>query len=203
MRQQEKNILKRPGAKDISKTELSFISRGKDIEFSHKQVIVRDGKGSKDRVTVLPEVAFQPLKHHLARVERQHNDDLRAGYGTVYMPYALARKYPNAEREWHWQYVFPSEQFSVDPRSGIKQRHHLDASTLQRTVKDAIKAAGIRKHAGCHTLRHSFATHLLEAGHDIRTVQELLGHEDLNTTMVYTHVLNRGGKGVQSPADSL
>ena len=175
--------------------------RVKDIEFTRKQITVRSGKGDKDRITMLPEIVISPLQTHLQEVKKQHEKDLKNGFGTVHMPNALARKYPNANRDWWWQYVFPASKLSVDPRSGVKQRHHFDGTAVQKAVKQAIREAGVNKHASCHTLRHSFATHLLEAGYDIRTVQELLGHEDLNTTMIYTHVLNRGGLGVRSPAD--
>ena len=175
--------------------------RVQDIDFAYKQITVRDAKGNQDRVTMLPEIVFETLQKHLKEVKKQHEQALKAGFGTVYLPYALERKYPNASREWGWQYVFPASQLSIDPRSGIKQRHHLSEKVLQRAVKEAIRRAGITKNANCHTFRHSFATHLLEAGYDIRTVQELLGHKDVSTTMIYTHVLNKGGKGVRSPAD--
>lgn len=177
--------------------------RVQDIDFGYKQITVRDAKGHKDRVTMLPEMVIEPLKKHLKKVKALHEKDLREGFGTVYLPYALERKYPNACREWGWQYMFPATQISIDPRSGIKQRHHLSEKVLQRAVKEAVRKAGITKNASCHTFRHSFATHLLEAGYDIRTVQELLGHKDVSTTMIYTHVLNKGGKGVLSPADFL
>ncbi|MBI1987231.1 MAG: integron integrase [Nitrospinae bacterium] len=177
--------------------------RVKDIDFSYNQIVVRDGKGEKDRVTMLPLSLKDPLQRHLKEVKKLHQKDLNDGFGDVYLPYALERKYPNACREWAWQYVFPSLKRSIDPRSGIERRHHLGKEVLQRAVKEAIWKAGIHKAASCHTFRHSFATHLLEAGYDIRTVQELLGHKDVSTTMIYTHVLNRGGKGVQSPADLL
>ena len=175
--------------------------RIKDIDFTYGQVTVRDGKGEKDRVTMLPAKLKQPLMRHLQKVKILHEEDLAAGYGEVFLPYALARKYPNAPRHWAWQYVFPSATRSVDPRSGKKRRHHLSDSAVQKAVKGAVRRAGIVKNASCHTFRHSFATHLLESGYDIRTVQELLGHKDVRTTMIYTHVLNRGGRGVQSPMD--
>ncbi len=175
--------------------------RVKDIDFGYRQIIVRDGKGSKDRTTMLPEILIKELKRHLDKVKAIHETDLKTGFGAVYLPYALERKYPKANRSWGWQYIFPAQRRSIDPRSGVERRHHFSESSLQRAVKKAIRAAGINKHGSCHALRHSFATHLLEAGYDIRTVQELLGHKDVSTTMIYTHVLNRGGKGVQSPAD--
>jgi integron integrase len=177
--------------------------RVKDIDFERGEIIVRDGKGFKDRVTMLPAALVEPLRTHLLRVRATHEDDLRAGYGAVYLPFALERKYPNANREWGWQYVFPSLQLSVDPRSGETRRHHLDEKGIQRAMKQAVRDAGLTKPATPHTLRHSFATHLLQSGYDIRTVQELLGHKDVQTTMIYTHVLNKGGKGVRSPLDSV
>jgi len=175
--------------------------RVKDVDFEYAQITVRDGKGEKDRVTMLPSSAADPLKTHLEREKAAHARDLRDGFGEVYLPHALARKYPKAGREWGWQYVFPASLCSIDPRSGVKRRHHIDEQVLQRAVKNAVREAGITKPASCHSLRHSFATHLLQAGYDIRTVQELLGHKDVSTTMIYTHVLNRGGRGVVSPLD--
>ena len=154
-------------------------------------------------MTVLPDELIDTLRDHLMRMKERHNRDLEQGYGGVYLPNALAKKYPNADHEWAWQYVFPASRRSRDPRTGIVRRHHLDDSVLQRAIKQAIRKAGISKPGSTHTLRHSFATHLLEDGYDIRTVQELLGHKDVKTTMIYTHVLNKGGKGVRSPLGTL
>lgn len=176
--------------------------RVKDVDFDYRQIVVRDGKGGKDRVTPLPASIIDVMQEQLDRVAVQHGSDIKAGYGRVYLPNALAAKYPNAQTELAWQYVFPSTRLSVDPRSGATGRHHVNEKGLQHAVKGAVRRAGIRKKASCHTLRHSFATHLLERGSDIRTVQELLGHKSVQTTMIYTHVLKRGGRGVVSPLDA-
>jgi integron integrase len=175
--------------------------RIKDLDFDYKTVTVRDGKGEKDRVTPLPDSILLDLQRQIDRVRLLHDDDLAAGCGEVYLPGALERKYPNAARELIWQYLFPAPRRALDPRSRKERRHHLDPSGLQRAVKVAAQQAGLQKRVTCHTLRHSFATHLLENGYDIRTVQELLGHKDVRTTMIYTHVLNRGGLAVRSPLD--
>jgi integron integrase len=175
--------------------------RVKDIDFGYNHITVRDGKGMRDRITMLPARLRCPLQSHLQRVKLIHQCDLARGGGAVYLPFALQRKYPNAARDWRWQYVFPADKLSIDPRSNERRRHHIGEKNLQNAVKQAIRAAGITKVASCHTFRHSFATHLLGSGYDIRTIQELLGHKDVSTTMVYTHVLNKPGLAVQSPLD--
>ncbi len=177
--------------------------RVQDVDFDYRQITVRNGKGMKDRVVPLPDMSIEPLRAHLAEVKMLFKQDIADGHGEVFLPGALSRKYPNAAKEWRWQYVFPSKRLSVDPRSKQVRRHHLHENGLQKAVKQAANAAGIEKRVSCHSLRHSFATHLLERGQDIRTVQELLGHADVSTTMIYTHVLNKGGAGVQSPLDTL
>jgi len=176
--------------------------RIKDLDYAQRQIVVRDAKGRESRVTMLPQRLVEPLNAHLQWVKRIHQQDLAQGFGAVYLPYALERKYPNAEREWIWQYVFPAFYRSLDRRRQVWHRHHLHESGMQKAVKQAVRISGIEKRIGCHTFRHSFATHLLENGYDIRTIQELLGHKDVKTTMIYTHVLNRGGHGVRSPLDA-
>ncbi len=176
-------------------------ARIKDIDFGYNQITIRGGKGLRERVTLLPARLRQPLQSHIACVKELHERDLARRGGKVYLPSALSRKYPNAQRAWVWQYVFPATKPSLDPRSGEIRRHHIPEKNLQNAVKKAILAAGIAKAASCHTFRHSFATHLLESGYDIRTVQELLGHKDVATTMVYTHVLNKPGLSIRSPLD--
>jgi integron integrase len=178
--------------------------RVKDVDFALNQILVRDGKGQKDRRTMLPASLVEPLRQHLLEVKSLHDADLKSGLGETWLPDALTRKYPAASRQWAWQYVFPAPGLSTDPRTGRTGRHHLHETTIQKSVKEAVRKAGILKPASCHTFRHSFATHLLEGGYDIRTIQELLGHQDVTTTMIYTHVLNQaGGRGVRSPLDAL
>jgi len=177
--------------------------RVQDLDLEMKQVTVRDGKGAKDRYTTLAEALIPVLREHLEKVRLIHQEDLKVGFGSVYLPGALERKYPNAAREWRWQYVFPARDLSKDPRSGAMRRHHLDEATIHRAIKTAVARVGIQKSVSSHTFRHSFATHGLQAGADIRTIQELLGHEDVSTTMIYTHVMGQGGCGMKSPLDAL
>jgi integron integrase len=177
--------------------------RVQDVDFGFKQITVRSGKGLKDRVTPFPDSLEPLLKNHLERVKAIHDQDLAEGFGAVYLPYALERKYPNANMEWNWQYIFPSSVRALDPRSGVIRRHHIDQSVINKAIKQAVQKAGIVKKVSAHTFRHSFATHLLQRGTDIRTIQSLLGHKDLETTMIYTHVLKQGGEGVISPLDDL
>jgi len=177
--------------------------RVKDLDFERGEITVCEGKGDKDRVTMLPQAVIPPLQEHLRAVQRIHQQDLADGYGRVELPHALARKYPNANRQWRWQFAFPQERRWRNRQTGEQGRHHMDESLVQKAVSSAVRAAGLTKRVTCHTFRHSFATHLLLSGYDIRTVQELLGHKDVRTTMIYTHVLNRGGRGVRSPADVL
>ena len=177
--------------------------RVKDVDFERAEIVVRDGKGAKDRITMLPQALIGPLQDHLRWRRQLFEDDKAKGRAAVYLPDALGKKYPNAAVDWPWQYIFPSGSYSIDPRSGEERRHHIDEKLLQRAVKKAVQASGVAKLATPHTFRHSFATHLLQSGYDIRTVQELLGHADVATTMIYTHVLNKGGRGVTSPLDAM
>jgi integron integrase len=177
--------------------------RVQDVDIKRSEILIRNGKGSKDRVTMLPLSLVAPLQAHLLKVRELHENDLTQGFGAVFMPFALERKYPAAAKEWIWQYVFPAAKLSTDPRTKIVRRHHVPEQSIQRAVKQTVRDAGLTKAATPHTFRHSFATHLLEGGYDIRTVQELLGHADVSTTMIYTHVLNKGGRGVLSPLDLL
>ncbi|MCG3149255.1 MAG: Tyrosine recombinase XerD [Verrucomicrobiae bacterium] len=176
--------------------------RVKDVDFEKRLITLRETKSPRDRMTMLPDSLAATLRTHLQRVKILHEEDLKGGYGRVYLPFGLAQKYPNANREWGWQYVFPAASLAVDPRGGETRRHHVNENSLQKAVKQAVRQAGLTKPVTCHTFRHSFATHLLESGSDIRTVQELLGHKDVSTTQIYTHVLNRPGLAVKSPLDT-
>ena len=177
--------------------------RVQDVDFGFKQITVRNGKGMKDRVTPFPDRLEPLLQNHLERVKAIHNQDLSEDFGSVYLPYALERKYKNANKEWNWQYIFPSRVRAIDPRSGVTRRHHIDQSVINKAIKQAVGKAGITKKVSAHTFRHSFATHLLQRGTDIRTIQSVLGHKNIETTMIYTHVLKQGGEGVISPLDDL
>ena len=187
--------------RDLPDAEKRFLLRIKDIDFANGQVIVSDGKGGKDRVTVLPESVVPGLQHHLQKVEALFLADRESDLNGVYLPNALDRKFRGAGKRWEWQWLFPSRRLSWDPRCGDQRRHHVSAGSVQKAVSGAVRASGIGKRGSCHTLRHSFATHLIEAGYDIRTVQELMGHKDVKTTMIYTHVLKRPGIAVRSPLD--
>jgi integron integrase len=177
--------------------------RVKDLDFGFRQILVRDGKGKKDRAVPMPQILMPALERQLQEVKKIHENDLADGFGETSLPYALSRKYPNAAREWGWQYLFPASKRARDPYTGRWKRHHIDESVLQRALRKAVVEASLPKPISCHTLRHSFATHLLAVGQDIRIIQELLGHRDVRTTMIYTHVLGRGAQGVASPVDSL
>ena len=177
--------------------------RVQDIDYKMKHVIVRSGKGAKDRISTFPETIIPLLENHLVKVKAWHEQDKARGFGEVYLPYALSRKYPGAASEWNWQYIFPSRNLSKDPRSKKIRRHHIDPSVINKAIREAVKQKGIKKKITAHSFRHSFATHLLEKGTDIRTIQALLGHKDVSTTMIYTHVLQQGGHGVPSPLDDL